>query len=130
MAREALPVNRIPRLDEASLDASRNGTDAAGGAESEQPAASATVSSASPEPDPLKNSDSRRRSVTLEVVGRSKVRAEPSAASEIIAELEPGERVTLLARTRDYYHVRSVDDRTIRGYVHREDAFFQNSRAR
>jgi hypothetical protein len=68
--------------------------------------------------------------VTLEVVARSKVRAKPSDESEIIAELEPGNRVTVLAKSRDYYHVRSIDDRTVRGYVHREDAFFESTTRR
>jgi hypothetical protein len=66
--------------------------------------------------------------VTLEVVARSKVRAKPSDQSEIIAELEPGNRVAVLGRSRDYFHVRSVDDKSIRGYVHREDAFFEKTK--
>ena len=68
--------------------------------------------------------------VTLDVVKRSKVRAKPNDESEIIAELEPGNRVTLLAKSRDYYHVRSLDDKSIRGYVHREDAFFEGKNTR
>lgn len=72
-----------------------------------------------------KKNESRTVVVTLEVVKRSKVRANPNDGSEIIAELEPGERVSVLAKSRDYYHVRSLDDKSIRGYVHREDAFFE-----
>lgn len=72
-----------------------------------------------------KKNESRTAVVTLEVVKRSKVRANPNDGSEIIAELEPGDRVSVLAKSRDYYHVRSLDDKTIRGYVHREDAFFE-----
>ncbi|HEX2228602.1 MAG TPA: AAA family ATPase [Candidatus Binatia bacterium] len=77
-----------------------------------------------------RKSESKPAAVTLEVVARSKVRAKPNDESEIIAELEPGNRVTVLAKSRDYYHVRSVEDRTIRGYVHREDAFFESTNRR
>jgi general secretion pathway protein A len=78
----------------------------------------------------VKKNDSKPASVTLEVVKRSKVRAKPSDGSEIIAELEPGNRVSVLAKSRDYYHVRSLDDKSIRGYVHREDAFFESTKRR
>jgi general secretion pathway protein A len=78
----------------------------------------------------VKKNDSKPASVTLEVVKRSKVRATPSDGSEIIAELEPGNRVSVLAKSRDYYHVRSLDDKSIRGYVHREDAFFESRKRR
>jgi type II secretory pathway predicted ATPase ExeA len=113
--------NEKPRFGQAA----RNGA----GAEN-RPAPPAASPAQGPDPGTIKYTGEKRPAVTLEVVGRSKVRAEPSAGSEIIAELEPGNRVTLLAKSRDYYHVRSVDDRTIRGYVHREDAFFENSRSR
>jgi hypothetical protein len=97
--------------------------------EPETPAANGTGTVDRPETDAAKTAG-KRPITTLEVVGRSKLRAQPSAGSEIIAELEPGDRVTLLSKSRDYYYVRSVEDRAIRGYVHREDAFFENSRAR
>ncbi len=77
-----------------------------------------------------RKNESKPAAVTLEVVARSKVRAKPNDESEIIAELEPGNRVTVLAKSRDYYHVRSVEDRSIRGYVHREDAFFESTTRR
>jgi type II secretory pathway predicted ATPase ExeA len=82
------------------------------------------------EPSSGKKNETKPVAVTLEVVARSKVRAKPNDESEIIAELEPGNRVTVLAKSRDYYHVRSVDDKTIRGYVHREDAFFESATRR
>jgi type II secretory pathway predicted ATPase ExeA len=93
------------------------------------PAANGTGSAVTPETDAAKSAG-KRPITTLEVVGRSKLRAQPSAGSEIIAELEPGDHVTLLSKSRDYYYVRSVEDRAVRGYVHREDAFFENSRPR
>ena len=85
---------------------------------------------AGPQAQPADPSDGKRNgskpaTVILEVVALSKVRAQPNDQSEIIAELEPGNRITVLAKSRDYYHVRSVDQ-TIRGYVHREDAFFES----
>ena len=66
--------------------------------------------------------------VPLEVVGATIVRAKPSDNAEIIGNLEPGSRVTVLAKSRDYYHIRSLDKKSIRGYVHREDAFFQGKK--
>jgi type II secretory pathway predicted ATPase ExeA len=62
---------------------------------------------------------------TLKVTGLSTVRATPSDRAEIIGELEPGSKVRILAKSRDYYHVRSMDKKPLRGYVHREDAFFE-----
>ncbi len=79
----------------------------------------------SPEDLAAKKSEAKPAVVTLEVVKRSTVRAKPNNESAIIAELEPGDRVTVLAKSRDYYHVRSVEDKSVRGYVHREDAFFE-----
>jgi type II secretory pathway predicted ATPase ExeA len=97
--------------------------------EPEPPTTNGTGTPDPPETDAAKSAG-KRPVATLEVVGRSKLRAQPSAGSEIIAELEPGDRVMLLSKSRDYYYVRSVEDRAIRGYVHREDAFFENSRSR
>jgi type II secretory pathway predicted ATPase ExeA len=65
------------------------------------------------------------QNVNLRVIGASVVRDNPRSNAKIIATLEPGTRVTVLARSRDYYRVRSMDNKTIRGYVHREDAFFE-----
>ena len=61
----------------------------------------------------------------FEVMGASYVRDKPSSEAEIIATLQPGTRVQVLAQTQDYFQVRSLEDRGIRGYVHREDAFFE-----
>jgi general secretion pathway protein A len=61
----------------------------------------------------------------FEVVGASYVRDKPASEAEIIATLQPGTRIQVLAQTRDYFQVRSLEDRAIRGYVHREDAFFE-----
>jgi hypothetical protein len=64
----------------------------------------------------------------FEVVGASLVRNHPSSNADIIATLEPGTRVIVVRRNREYYWVRSVGTEPIRGYVHREDAFFERSR--
>ncbi|MGH7926229.1 MAG: hypothetical protein ACREQV_00335, partial [Candidatus Binatia bacterium] len=70
-------------------------------------------------------SGSRPKTETLQVTGLSTVRAKPTDRADIIAALEPGSRVRILAKSRDYYHVRSLGKNPIRGYVHREDAFFE-----
>ncbi len=72
--------------------------------------------------------ENRRPAVTLEVVGISIVRDKPNDKATIIGDLEPGSRVTVLAEYRDYFHVRSLDNQSIRGYVHREDAFFRRKK--
>ena len=72
-----------------------------------------------------KKSDGKPAVETLKVTAPSTVRARPTDQADIVAELEPGSRVRILAKSRDYYHVRSLDKKPIRGYVHREDAFFE-----
>jgi general secretion pathway protein A len=77
--------------------------------------------------DPPANNNGKKRqdsAATFKVVSASLVRNKPTDNAEIISTLEPGSRVTVLATSRDYYHVRSMDKKPIRGYVHREDAFF------
>jgi len=59
------------------------------------------------------------------VVGSSFVRATPTSNAKIIATLEPGTRINVAGRTGEYYRIRSVGADTIRGYVHKEDAFFK-----
>ena len=72
--------------------------------------------------------ENKPRAVTLDVVGTSIVRDKPSDKARIIGDLEPGSRVKVLAESRDYFHVRSLDKKSIRGYVHREDAFFKRKK--
>jgi len=77
------------------------------------------------------NSDNKKKAAPsgiFEVVGASYVRDKPTSEAEIVATLQPGTRVQVLAQTRDYFQVRSLEDRGIRGYVHREDAFFERRR--
>jgi general secretion pathway protein A len=62
------------------------------------------------------------------VVGRSFVRAKPASGAEIIATLEPGTGINVAGPKGEYYQVRSLGGETVRGYVHREDAFFERKR--
>jgi hypothetical protein len=65
---------------------------------------------------------------TVKVISASLVRNRPNAQAEIISTLEPGSRVTVLAASGDYFYVRSMEQQSIRGYVHREDAFFERKK--
>jgi len=59
------------------------------------------------------------------VVGNSYVREKPASKAEVIATLRPGTRIQVVGRTGEYFRVRSLDNEGIRGYVHKEDAFFE-----
>jgi len=59
------------------------------------------------------------------VVENSYVREKPASKAEVIATLRPGTRIQVVGRTGDYLRVRSLDNEAIRGYVHKEDAFFE-----
>jgi general secretion pathway protein A len=65
-----------------------------------------------------------RRSIQV-VFENSIVRDKPASNAEIIATLRPGARVRLVGRKGDYWQIHSGDPEIIRGYVHREDAFFE-----
>ena len=58
------------------------------------------------------------------VVKPSPLHSKPRPDSDIIASLEPPVRVRVVRVVGNYLEVRSMQDRTIRGYIHREDAFF------
>jgi general secretion pathway protein A len=61
----------------------------------------------------------------FEVVGNSFLRAKPYSDAEIVATLEPGTWVRVESRSGEYFRVRSLNDDSVRGYVHQEDAFFE-----
>ena len=63
---------------------------------------------------------------TFEVVGPSSfVRGTPRSNAKIIATLQPPAEVKVVSVNGDYLRIQAlVEGRTIRGYVHREDAFF------
>jgi general secretion pathway protein A len=65
---------------------------------------------------------------TLRVIAASLLRKQPSASAAIVSALEPGSRVMVVATSGDFYQVRSLDKNPIRGYVHREDAFFERKK--
>jgi general secretion pathway protein A len=71
------------------------------------------------------NEEKSANSANFLVVGPSFVRANPTPSAAIIATLEPGTRITVAGRTGEYYRIRSLGTETIRGYVHKEDAFFE-----
>jgi general secretion pathway protein A len=60
----------------------------------------------------------------FEVIGDSFVREKPDAKSDVIATLRPGTRIQLVGRSGEYFKVRSMGIESVRGYVHKEDAFF------
>ena len=75
-----------------------------------------------------RNPAARRTEVSASgfaVVGNSYVREKPASKAEVIATLRPGTRIQVVGRTGDYFRVRSLDNEAIRGYVHKEDAFFE-----
>ena len=76
------------------------------------------------ESSPKKN-DSRLG--VFQVVGQSSfVRGSPRADAKILATLEPSTRIKVLSAKGDYLQVQTVfEGKAIRGYVHREDAFFE-----
>jgi hypothetical protein len=67
-------------------------------------------------------------SKTLRVSSASLVRKQPGAGAEIIASLEAGTRVVVVSRSGDFYKIRSVGKDRVRGYIHREDAFFEGAK--
>jgi len=62
------------------------------------------------------------------VAAASFVRNNPAANADVIATLEPGTRINATRYSGDYFRVRSLGNEPIRGYVHREDAFFERVR--
>jgi type II secretory pathway predicted ATPase ExeA len=76
-------------------------------------------------PPPRDNRRENASAVNFFVTGASFVRAHPTSNAEIIATLQPGTRINVAGRTGEYYRVRSLETDTIRGYVHKEDAFFE-----
>jgi hypothetical protein len=74
---------------------------------------------------PPPREDRQENAENFLVAGASFVRSQPTSNAEIIATLKPGTRINVAGRTGEYYRVRSLGRETIRGYVHKEDAFFE-----
>ena len=78
-----------------------------------------------PQESPPKKKDPRLG--VFEIVGGSSfLRGSPGPNAEIVATLEPSTRVKVVTARGDYLQVQAVlEGKTIRGYVHREDAHFE-----
>src|SRR5262245_17867119 len=63
----------------------------------------------------------------FEVVQESFLRDKPESSSAVTI-LPPGTRVRVEGKEGDYFRVRSLSDPGLRGYMHREDAFFERVR--
>jgi general secretion pathway protein A len=63
----------------------------------------------------------------FEVVQDSYLRDKPQSDAAITT-LAPGTRIRVESKNGDYLRVRSLDDPGLRGYVHRQDAFFERIR--
>jgi general secretion pathway protein A len=63
----------------------------------------------------------------FEVVQDSFLRDKP-ASDATVTTLPPGTRIRVDGKSGDYLRVRSLNDPELRGYVHREDAFFERIR--
>jgi hypothetical protein len=76
---------------------------------------------------PEKKQESTNRA-NFAVTDNSFVRSRPTSNAEIITTLLPGTRIQVTGRRGEYYIIRSLDKKRIRGYVHKEDAFFRSAR--
>ncbi len=88
------------------------------------PRASARAPGSHAVPTARKPSPSSRREEFI-VVENSFVRDKPTAGADIVATLRPGTRVEVRRRSGEYFQIRSLGGEAIRGYVHKEDAFFK-----
>jgi general secretion pathway protein A len=59
------------------------------------------------------------------VVATSFVRNKPTSDAEIIEVLQPGIPLEITSKTGEYFHIRSLQENAVDGFVHEEDAFFQ-----
>jgi Bacterial SH3 domain len=75
-----------------------------------------------------KTKERSSNSGTLRVYDTSFVRDKPRSDANITGTLEPGTRIKVQSKSGDYFRVRSLDREPITGYVHREDAFFEQAR--
>jgi general secretion pathway protein A len=76
----------------------------------------------------LENRQESAKRANLAVTGNSFVRSSPTSNAKIITTLLPGTRIQVTGRMGEYYSIRSLDTKGIRGYVHKEDAFFGSAR--
>jgi len=86
---------------------------------------------ARPERPPQALPENKQKSpqrANLAVTDNSFVRSSPTSNAKIITTLPPGTRIQVTGRMGEYYTIRSLDKKGIRGYVHKEDAFFSSAR--
>jgi general secretion pathway protein A len=81
-----------------------------------------------PRQPPPENRQAPPKRANLAVTGNSFVRSSPTSNAKIITTLVPGTRIQVIDRMGEYYTIRSLDTKRIRGYVHKEDAFFGSAR--
>jgi type II secretory pathway predicted ATPase ExeA len=86
------------------------------------------VRSEKPRQAPPENKQASTKRANLAVTGNSFVRSSPTSNAKIITTLAPGTRIQVTGRMGEYYAIRSLDTKRIRGYVHKEDAFFGSAR--
>ncbi len=132
-----LPAPQIQPLSLPDLNASRAQLEEATSVSAGEEIATAQQASTAPIASDVKKAQRPLRgdkqkpasnSADLRVIGASFVRSRPTANAEIIATLRPGTRIQVTGPTGEYYGVRSLGTKTIRGYVHKEDAFFERKR--
>jgi general secretion pathway protein A len=96
------------------------------------PVAPQAAAPSAEQPQPQETSPKKRdsRLGNFEVVGHSSfVRGSPRTDAKIIAMLEPSTRIRVVGAKGDYLQVQAFfEGKAIRGYVHREDAFFERPR--
>src|SRR5262245_19323107 len=94
------------------------------GEKSKQPKELATAKK--PDSGPGVSKDESRASEELyRVSGASFVRNKPTDNAEIIDTLQPGVRIAIINKSGQYFRVRSLGERSVSGFVHKEDAFFE-----
>ena len=81
-----------------------------------------------PRQAPPENRQASPKRANLAVTANSFVRSSPTSNAKIITTLVPGTRIQVIDRMGEYYTIRSLDTKRIRGYVHKEDAFFGSAR--
>ena len=80
------------------------------------------------QPGKPENKEQSTKRTNVAVTDNSFVRSSPTSNAKIITTLLPGTRIQVTGRMGEYYRIRSLDTNGIRGYVHKEDAFFGSAR--
>jgi type II secretory pathway predicted ATPase ExeA len=89
---------------------------------------SKAMGSGAVQPGKLENKEQTTKRTNVAVTDNSFVRSSPTSNAKIITTLRPGTRIQVTGRMGEYYRIRSLDTNGIRGYIHKEDAFFGTAR--